>query len=81
MLSKKDLEAIQNSEAVYAIVDGLDSGTIYEIGYACELGLPVVALNQSESIDQLTMLVGSQCEIVSDFCSSIYRLAWKALER
>ena len=44
---RKDLEGLRNSTAVFAIVDGCDAGTLFEIGYATKMGIPVVALSQN----------------------------------
>jgi len=75
-VATKDLEGIEKSSAVFAVCDGLDSGTLFEIGYARKLGIPVVVFVQSESEESLKMLAGSGCEIVRDFSSAVYRLSW-----
>ena len=75
-----DIAALQQSDFVFAIVDGLDSGTLFEIGYAKSLGKPVVAFVQNETEQSLKMLQGTDCEIVSDFASAIYRMTWIAIE-
>lgn len=72
----KDIEALEASAAVFAVCDGLDSGTLFEVGYARKLGIPVVAFAQSESEEALKMLQGTGCQIVQDFASAIYRLKW-----
>lgn len=71
-----DIAAIAESDFVYAIADGLDSGTIYEIGYARALGKPVVVYAENESAEDLKMMEGSDCFISRDFVSSIYRAGW-----
>lgn len=75
-VARKDVEGLEASAAVFAVCDGLDSGTLFEIGYARKLGIPVVAFAQSESEESLKMLRGTGCEIVDDFASAIYRLRW-----
>lgn len=75
-----DISALEKSDFVFAIVDGLDSGTLFEIGYAKAIGKPVVAFVQNESEQNLKMLEGTNCEIVSDFASAIYRITWTAIE-
>jgi nucleoside 2-deoxyribosyltransferase len=76
----KDVEAIERSDFVFAVVDGLDSGTLFEVGFARALGRPVVAFVQNETAQSLKMLQGTQCEIVDDFASAIYRVTWTAIE-
>lgn len=75
-VATKDIEGLEASAAVFAVCDGLDSGTLFEIGYARKLGIPVVAFVQSESEESLKMLQGTGCEIVHDFASAIYHLTW-----
>lgn len=76
-----DLEALGDCDAVLALADGGDPGTLFEIGYARALGLPVVVLAQREPTESLKMLAGSACEIVSDLGSAVYRAVWAAIER
>ncbi|MDB5270115.1 MAG: hypothetical protein JWP58_3155 [Hymenobacter sp.] len=71
-----DIEALDNCDAVFAIVDGLDSGTLFELGYAIAKGKPVVAFVQNETPDNLKMLEGTGCIISDDFSTAIYRLNW-----
>lgn len=74
-----DIKGIESSDVVFAILDGLDTGTVFEIGYARALGKPVIAFVQNEAEVNLKMLVGTGCEIVDDFASAIYRTAWAAI--
>jgi nucleoside 2-deoxyribosyltransferase len=60
-------------------LDGLDSGTLFEIGYARAMNKPVIAFVQNENEHALKMLVGTECEIVDDFVSSIYQTTWTAM--
>ncbi len=74
-----DLKAIRECDLVFAIADGLDSGTIYEIGYARSEGRPVVVYSENESAENLKMMEGSDCFMCADFVSAIYRAAWIAV--
>jgi hypothetical protein len=77
-VAPKDIEALKKSRAVLAFIDGIDSGTIFEVGYARAHAKPVVALAQSTPEEALKMISGTGCEILSDFVSAIYRVAWAA---
>jgi nucleoside 2-deoxyribosyltransferase len=77
-VAPKDIEGLKASRAVLALVDGLDTGTVFEIGYARSLGLPVVVLAQSTPEEPLKMLAGTSCDVVSDFVTALYRVAWAA---
>lgn len=74
-----DLAAIRRSDAVVAIVDGLDAGTLFELGYARAQGKPVVAFGESTNSPDLTMLVGSGVELHSDLATAAYRSVWAGM--
>lgn len=75
-----DIKALNECDLVFAILDGLDAGTLFEIGYARSLNKPVIAFVQNESSENLKMLEGTNCEIVDDFVSAIYRTTWAAYQ-
>lgn len=78
-VAQKDLDGIDRSAAVLALVDGLDVGTIFEIGYAVRCGKPVVAYLDPQRSEDLTMLVGSGVEITDDLSTAVYRSVWRAM--
>ncbi|MBX8597861.1 nucleoside 2-deoxyribosyltransferase [Pseudomonas cichorii] len=75
---QKDLDAIHECDLMLAIGDGLDAGTIYEIGYARALKKPVIMYVENESEEDQKMMTGSGCTLTNDFVTSIYQTAWKA---
>lgn len=77
----KDLEAIVDSDIVFAIADGLDAGTVYEIGYARALGKPVVVYSERQSTENLKMMEGSDCTICTDYTTALYSTLWEAVKR
>lgn len=74
-----DLKGLDESQAVFAIVDGLDAGTLFEIGYARARDIPVVVFVQSEGVEALKMLDGTGCQIVQDFTTAIYKVKWACM--
>lgn len=74
----EDLRALNKADIVFAIVDGLDAGTLFEIGYARSRGIPVVALAEQEGEESLKLLEGSGCCIEKDFTTSVYKTSWCA---
>lgn len=76
---EKDLEGVRDCDALFAIGDGLDSGTIYEIGYARALNKPVVYYAENESDQDNKMMEGSGCRITDDYVSAIYQTVWEAM--
>lgn len=74
---QKDLDAVHECDLMLAIGDGLDAGTIYEIGYARALKKPVVLYVENESEEDQKMMAGSGCIISKDFVTSIYQTYWQ----
>lgn len=73
---EKDIDGIKTCDLVFACVDGLDSGTIFEVGYARAIGKPVVVFVQNETPEDLKMLEGSGCILERDFVTAIYKAYW-----
>ncbi|MFZ6654732.1 PfkB family carbohydrate kinase [Undibacterium sp. TJN19] len=80
-VASKDLAAIKKSDIVFAISDGLDSGTMFEIGFAKANGKPVIIYFENEPDKDLKMAEGAQCIIVKDYVSAIYRTLWEAIKQ
>jgi len=72
-----DLEAIENCDVVFAVLDGLDSGTLFEVGYARKAEKPVYALAQTVSEEDLKMVEGSGCRVYADFVTALHHLVWR----
>jgi nucleoside 2-deoxyribosyltransferase len=73
-----DIAGLEQCKAVLALVDGSDSGTLFEAGYARANNIPVVAFIQQEPEEALTMLRGTGCDLTDSFATAIYRAAWAA---
>lgn len=72
----KDIEGLRNCDAVFAIIDGLDSGTMFELGYAQSLNKKIICLCELEKPEALTMLMGTGCLIEADLATAIYKTVW-----
>jgi nucleoside 2-deoxyribosyltransferase len=72
-----DLAALDQCDAVFAILDGIDSGTVFEIGHARARGKPVYVLAQTVSEEDLKMVVGSGCRVFDDFVTALHQTAWR----
>jgi nucleoside 2-deoxyribosyltransferase len=75
----KDLVGIRDCDVMLAVGDDLDSGTIYEVGYARALDKPVIVYAENESDENLKMMEGSHCTMSRDFVSAIYLAVWEAM--
>ena len=79
-VAQPDIEGLKESDLVFAILTGLDSGTLFEVGYARALNKPVIALSENVFARNMTMIEGTDCKIVGDFTSAIYMASWTAME-
>ncbi len=80
-VAKQDLDGLDRCTIVFAILDGLDSGTLVEIGYALKMGIPVIAYVENETNENLTMLVGTGCTIEKDLTTALYKCLWLLAEK
>ncbi|HFD3845192.1 MULTISPECIES: PfkB family carbohydrate kinase [Serratia] len=78
---EKDLDAIRQADVVFAIGDALDSGTIYEVGYARARDIPVVFYAENESEGDLKMMEGSGCILSTDYVTAIYKTLWVVAQK
>lgn len=78
-IARADLEGLRASDAVLAVMDGGDIGTVFEVGYAAALGKPVVALAERTSEGELTMLAVPGVEVVGDLATAVYKAVWSAM--
>jgi nucleoside 2-deoxyribosyltransferase len=74
-----DLAALDKCSVVLALLDGGDEGTLFEVGYARARGTPVIGFVQNESPEAVKMLAGTDCLLVGDFSTAVYRACWLAL--
>lgn len=78
-VATSDLLGLENSSAVLAILNGVDCGTVFEIGYARALSIPVVVVAESVDERHLTMILGSGCDVTSDLTTGIYKVCWELM--
>jgi nucleoside 2-deoxyribosyltransferase len=73
-----DMQGLKESAVVLACLDGLDPGTVYEVGYAHSLGRKVIAFVSAERMEDLKMVIGGGSEIAKDFPTALYLAVWAA---
>jgi hypothetical protein len=78
MVAPADLEGLKQSKIVLAMLDGLDPGTIFEIGYGRANQMPVLYYARNATEESLKMMVGTDCLGFDDFASSLYAAGWYA---
>ena len=72
-----DIAGLKKCDVVFAILDGLDSGTVFEVGFARALEKPVYALAQNVSTEDLKMIEGSGCRLYHDLVTALHHAAWR----
>jgi nucleoside 2-deoxyribosyltransferase len=75
---EKDIQGIKDADLLFAVGDGMDAGTLYEIGYARALEKPVVMYCENESDEDKKMMSGSSCVMCKDYTTAIYSALWEA---
>ncbi|KIU52074.1 MULTISPECIES: nucleoside 2-deoxyribosyltransferase [Bradyrhizobium] len=80
VIARADLQGLRKCAKVLALLDGADPGTLFEVGYARALDIPVVALAERFEEENLTMIAGSGCDVVRDFATAVYRVLWTSGE-
>ncbi|WP_275782656.1 PfkB family carbohydrate kinase [Pararhizobium gei] len=74
---KQDLAAIQQCDAVFAILNGSSPGTVFEVGYARALGKPVFCVAQNMRDVDLKLPRGSDAYLHEDYVSALFQIAWR----
>ena len=74
-----DLAGLRSSDAVLALLDHSDSGTIFEVGWAVAAQIPVVGFGRVVEKEGMKMLGGSSVELHRDLATACYRAAWAAM--
>jgi len=78
-IARSDLAGLDASRVVFAVVDGVDCGTIFEIGYAIAKGKPVITYGERVADSDMTMLYGTRVQHYRDYAAAIYHAAWLSL--
>lgn len=78
-VAEADLAGLAKCDAVFAILDGWDPGTLFETGWATARGIPVVAAGGNGYAEGATMLLGTGAEQHTDYTSAMYRAIWRGL--
>lgn len=71
-----DIQGLNESKLVFAVLDGLDSGTLFEIGFAIAKDCAVIGYVENETSESIKMLEGTNCTIEKDLTTAIYKCLW-----
>lgn len=78
-IAAQDIAGLEDCTAVFALLDHGDPGTVFEVGWARKLGLPVIALAEQIDLEAQKMLLGTEVEILDDLASAVYRALWASM--
>lgn len=76
VVAPADLAGLERCSSVFALLDGLDSGTVFEVGYARARGIPVYGFAQVTPEEDLKMIFGSDCKVFGDFVTCLHHCSW-----
>lgn len=71
-----DLEGIKKADIVFGVIDGHDSGTIFELGYATSLDKRIILFSENVANGDLVMFHNENTLIINDYVTAIYKTLW-----
>lgn len=80
-VAQPDIDGLTGSQAVLALLDGADPGTLFEMGYAAARSIPSVGYAEQPGRDDYKMLRGLGVHLTSDLSTAIYRAIWAGMNR
>lgn len=78
-IAEADLAGLEECTAVLALLDHSDAGTLFEVGWARRMGIPVVGYAERPDHEGLKMLVGTGVEMHNDLSTAVYRAIWASM--
>ena len=75
-----DIQGLERCSAVLALLDGMDAGTLFEVGYAKARNIPVVGLAEQPDNPDLCMLQGTGVPIYPNLAQAAYHAVWSSLQ-
>lgn len=80
-VAKQDLAGLELCDSVLALLDDNDQGTVFEIGWATKMGIPVVMYAEHLDAEGSKMLLGTGTDHHDDLSTAVYRAQWAAAFR
>lgn len=78
-VAQQDLDGLLECDAVLALLDNADPGTVFEVGWAVREGIPVVGHAKVLDTEVTKMMAGTEVELHRDLSTACYRAAWAGL--
>jgi nucleoside 2-deoxyribosyltransferase len=78
-VAQPDIDGLMSSQAVLALLDGADPGTLFEMGYAAAQSIPRVGYAEQPGQDEYKMLRGLGAFLTNDLSTAVYRAIWAGI--
>jgi nucleoside 2-deoxyribosyltransferase len=78
-VARSDIEGLEGSEVIFALLDGADAGTLFELGYAAAKGIPMVGYAEHPDKEDYKMLRGLGAFLTDDLSTAIYGAIWAGM--
>jgi hypothetical protein len=78
-VAEKDLAGLDECTAMLALLDDVDSGVLFESGWARRGDIPVIVYTEHPDSDELKMVRGSGAQVCDDLSSAVYRALWASM--
>ena len=77
----RDLEGLNRSNSILALLNVMDPGTLFEVGYASALKKNTIVYVENKDSDDLTMIRNDYAHIHDDLASAIYDAIWLGIQK
>ncbi|MCH2491111.1 MAG: PfkB family carbohydrate kinase [Flavobacteriales bacterium] len=75
-IAEADLKGIEESDIVFTVLDGLDSGTLIELGHLIKTGKKIIGYHRTVEKKSLLMLETANIEYFQDLTTALYHVIW-----
>lgn len=77
----QDIEGLTNANSILALLDGMDPGTIFEVGYGSALKKSIIIYVGNKNSSKLTMIRTHNTHIHDDLASAVYDAVWLGIPK
>ncbi|HEX5269307.1 MAG TPA: PfkB family carbohydrate kinase, partial [Gemmataceae bacterium] len=78
-VAQPDIDGLMSCQAVLALLDGADPGTLFEMGYAAARSIPRVGYAERPGRDEYKMIRGLGTFLTNDMSTAVYRAIWAGM--
>ena len=75
-IADQDIRGLEESDVIFGVLDGLDSGTLVELGYSMSKEKKIIGYHKTLNEGPLLMLKGSKIRYYKDLTTALYQTIW-----